>query len=248
MTMSRWTEVKIETGPDSVAVVRLDAPERRNALTGAMARELTAAVESVGRSSYSALVLTGTTEAFCAGADVALLERVAGGAPDALEDLRAIYRTFEALDACPLGTVAAICGPAVGAGLNLALACDVRVVGDNAYLRSMFVANDIHPAGNHLRRLLQVGGEQLALYMGAFDQPVRGASAVAAGLAVAALPPQEVESHALRIASGAAANSELTRLIKSSVRAVAEMADDAASALEAERQLASLRSIPLIDR
>jgi enoyl-CoA hydratase len=223
-------------------VIRMDAPERRNALTGAMARELTAAVEGIGETSYCALVLVGTTEAFCAGADVELLKRVAGGAPDALEDLRAIYRTFEVLDACPLATVAAICGPAVGAGLNLALACDVRVVGDNAYLRSMFVANNIHPAGNHLRRLLKVGGEQLAVYLAMLDQPIRGASAVATGLAVAALPAQDVESHALRIASGAAANSKLSRQIKSSVRAAAAMADGAASVFEAELQLASLRS------
>ena len=79
------------------------------------------------------------------------------------------------------------------------------------------------------------------MYMAALDQPIRGAAAVTAGLAVAALPAQEVEAHALSIARGAARRPELARLIKSSVRAVAGMTDDAASRLEGERQLASLR-------
>ena len=83
-----------------------------------------------------------------AGADVELLKLVADGSPEALDDLRAIYQAFEALDRCALPTVAAICGPAVGAGLNLALACDVRIVPRTTrILRSMFVANgSIRPA------------------------------------------------------------------------------------------------------
>jgi hypothetical protein len=64
---------------------------------------------------------------------------------------------------------------------------------------------------------------------------------VTAGLAVAALPAQEVEAHALSIACGVARHPELARLIKSSVRAVAGMTEDAASRLEGERQLASLQ-------
>ena len=138
-------------------------------------------------------------------------------------------------------TVAALCGPAVGAGLNLALACDVRIVGDNAFLRSMFVANSIHPAGGHLAMLRDLGSSSLAIRMAAFDQPLDAAGAVAAGIAVGPYDPAAVESEALRFANHAAARPRLAREIKRSVAAIADLDATQAAELEAKAQAASLR-------
>lgn len=127
---------------DRVAVVTLRRPERRNALSLELATELTDAVTAAGgRADVHAVVITGSGGAFCAGADRAVLADA-----DATK-LRAVYGAFHAVRACPVPTVAAIDGPAVGAGFNLALAADLRLVTPGALLDSRFLAIPVHPGG-----------------------------------------------------------------------------------------------------
>ncbi|MCZ4492382.1 MAG: Enoyl-CoA hydratase/isomerase [Conexibacter sp.] len=236
-------EVRIEREHDGVALVRLMAPDRKNALVGDMARELLAALaEADADDSVGAVVISGGEDAFCAGAHRGLLAAVgAGDDPQAQVDIQAVYAIFDAVRRLRAPSIAAVCGPAVGAGLNLALACGVRLAGDNAFLRSMFVGNDIHPAGGHLRMLRDIGGRSLAVRMAVLDEPLGAAAAVAAGLAIGPYPPADVEAAAIRLARHAAAKPSLARWINGSVDDVIGLTDNAAAQFEAEAQGRSLR-------
>lgn len=109
---------------DQVAVVTIDRPERRNALHLEALEELHAAVVEAVDTGARALVLTGASGHFCAGADLTELEDV-GFTQRLAEVLRH-------LAAVPVTTVAAVEGSCMGLGMQLALACDVRVVADTA--------------------------------------------------------------------------------------------------------------------
>lgn len=228
---------------EGLALLRLCAPERKNAFTGELARELTAELRRLDDDpDIGAIVLSGGPEAFCAGAHRELLRDAGRGDAAALSDLQAVYGVFSTLWDLTLPTVAAVCGAAVGAGLNLALACDVRMLGDNAYLRSMFVANSIHPAGGNLRMLVELGGRELATLMSVLDRPLRGAEAAAAGLGLGPFPAADLEQEALSLAAGAAANPGLSRRMMASLEAVAELPLEMAAALEAKAQEETLRA------
>lgn len=236
-------EVRIEREHEALALVRLMAPERRNALTGDMAREMYAALAEIDADdNVGAIVISGGEDAFSAGAHRELLAAVSAGEdPRARLDLQAVYLLIEAVRRLRPPTIAAVCGPAVGAGLNLALACGVRLVGDNALLRSMFVSNGIHPAGGHLRMLRDIGGRSLAVRMAVLDEPLAAPAAVAAGLALGPYRSSEVEATAIRLARHAAARPSLARWINGSVEDVADLTDAAAAQVEAEAQKQSLQ-------
>lgn len=237
------TEIAVERLAEGVAAIRLHAPARKNAFVGTMARDLIAAVREVDLADdIGAVVITGGVDAFCAGAHRDLLTAVAAGDPSAVADIEDVYEVFDAVRAMGTPTIAAVCGPAVGAGLNLALACGVRLAGDNAYLRSMFVANGIHPAGGHLRMLQEIGGRSLAVRMSVFDRALDADAAVAAGLAIATYPAGDVEGEAVALARDAARRPGLARWINRSIARVEQLDVDAASALEAAAQRQTLQA------
>lgn len=107
----------------AVAVLTVDDPDRKNALSPEM---VDAIVETVGRlgadPSVGALVVTGAGSAFCSGADLGNLVRLTAAEGGDPTEVREIYNGFLAFWNCPLPTIAAVNGPAVGAGMNLALA------------------------------------------------------------------------------------------------------------------------------
>ncbi len=109
---------------EQVAVLTLDRPERRNALTLEALEELHAAVVEALDSGARAVVLTGAGGHFCAGADLTELEDVSF--------TQRLAEVLEHLAAVPVLTVAAVEGSCMGLGMQLALACDVRVVADSA--------------------------------------------------------------------------------------------------------------------
>ena len=195
------TEILIEHPAPGVALVRLCAPERKNALTGDSARALRDALASVGSDpDVGAMVLAGVDNAFCAGAHRELLTAVGRGEPQAREDIDVVYDLFEVMRNSPVPIIAAVRGAAVGAGLNLVLAADVRVVAEDAYLRSMFVANGIHPGGAHLKMLDGIGGREATTLLAVLDEPVSGAEFARRGWATEALPAADVEERAVALA------------------------------------------------
>jgi enoyl-CoA hydratase len=167
---------------DGVALLTVSDPARRNALTVDLSNELAAAVAGCERDeSIGALVVTGAPPAFCAGGDLGTLADAGKSGSD--HDLRRIYEGFLAVARCSLPTVAAVNGPAVGAGLNLALACDVRLAGPAARFDARFLTLGIHPGGGVTWLLQRAVGPQAAAAMMLFNEVWDGTEAVRTGLA-----------------------------------------------------------------
>ena len=142
---------------DRVALITVNDPDRRNAVTGDISAGLRAAVARAdGDPDVHAVVVTGAGSAFCAGADLSAL---GSAEPDGLKQL---YDGFLAVADCALPTIAAVNGPAVGAGLNLALACDVRIAGPRALFDARFQKLGIHPGGGMTWMLQRAAGPEVA--------------------------------------------------------------------------------------
>ena len=227
---------------ERVAVLTLDDPDRRNALTAELVGEIVAAIGRLeGDEGVGALVVTGTPPAFCSGADVGALGAISGGAEDR-GALPSIYDGFLCVYRCTLPTVAAVNGPAVGAGLNLALACDVRVAGPSARFDCRFARIGLHPGGGHTRLLTDAVGGQAAAAMVLAGESPDGSRAAEIGLAWACVEDADLLDEATCLAARAAdLPRELARRVKASLRETPRLASlDDAVALELERQRWSL--------
>lgn len=227
--------VRTEIGA-RVAIVTLDDPGRRNALTLPMVEELAAAFDTIEAGDVGAVVVTGAAPAFCAGADLSDL-----GA-SRRDGLRRIYEGFLRVARCPLPTVAAVNGAAVGAGMNLALACDVRLASDNARFDTRFLHLGIHPGGGHTWMLRRIAGPQTAAAAVLFGEVLDGAAAERAGLVWRTVEPGALLASAHDLAArAAAAPSELVRRTKATIAAMAGVATHAEAVdVELEAQLWSM--------
>ncbi|EWM15495.1 enoyl-CoA hydratase [Kutzneria sp. 744] len=228
---------------DRVAVLTVHDPDRRNALNLALATELAEAVRACEADEETgAIVVTGTSPAFCAGADLTAL----GEARE--QGLRDIYAGFLAVANCSLPTVAAVNGAAVGAGLNLALACDVRLAGARAKFDARFLQLGIHPGGGMTWMLQRIVGPQQAAAMTLFSQVYDAQAALRAGLVLDVV--EDVVEQAVQLAAKAAdAPRDLVIATKRTMRATAA-ADAHADAVELEirPQLESIDSPAFAER
>jgi len=229
---------------DAVAVVSLVDRERRNALSLPMVAGIIAAFDELeGDDSIGAAVVTGEPPAFCSGADTASLGRLAG-TDDAVErgSIVTVYDAFLRVLRSPLPTIAAVNGPAVGAGFNLALACDLRLVGLTARFDSRFLRIGLHPGGGHLWLLERAVGPQAAAACVLFGERIDAARAIEIGLAWSRHPDAELLDAAVALAARAASVPKpLSGRTKASLRAVPWQPDfGAAVATELEAQTWSL--------
>jgi enoyl-CoA hydratase len=207
-----------------VALITIDEPATRNALTGASARELIRRLDEVAaQATAGALVLRGAGGQFCSGADRRLLAaaRERPWDPEITATLSAVYESFAALAAMPVPTIAAIRGAAVGAGLNLALAADVRIAARDARLLSGFLRIGLHPGGGHFTLLDRVAGPQAAVAMTLLGEQVTGDRLVELGLAWEVLDDDQVEPRAMELA-GRVTDPELAREATATFRAQAQ--------------------------
>ncbi|HEY3736702.1 MAG TPA: enoyl-CoA hydratase-related protein [Jatrophihabitans sp.] len=239
------TEVLYEVN-EGVALITLNAPERRNAISVEMATAMAAAAHEAGNDpAVGALVITGG-EHFCAGAVRAVL---ADNANDPAEDvayrnLETLYASFTTVGTVPVPTVSAVRGFAVGAGLNLTLATDLRIVSATARLRPGFQQIGLHPGGGHFTLLNRVAGREAAAALGLFGQEVTGERAVELGMAWAAYEDGEVLDQALAIAGKVATDPALARRVCSAFRrqtVPGGVAWDVAVDMERSPQMWSLR-------
>ncbi len=237
------TRIDLEIA-DGRAWITLDGPKQRNALNPDSAAKLIAVCEQIDADeSVGVTVLTGTDPAFSSGADRAHLTRLRSAAPDEVyEGLEAVYAAFCRFGELATPTVAAVNGAAVGAGMNLALAADIRVMANSAVLASGFAGIGLHPGGGHLHLLARAGGPALAAAMGVFAQSVDAQRAVATGLAWAAVAPEDMRSTITEMTAHLAADPALARALAASLRrTVFDMADwDRAVEVERARQMWSL--------
>ncbi|HZC12566.1 MAG TPA: enoyl-CoA hydratase-related protein [Thermoleophilaceae bacterium] len=240
-------EISLERRDNGLALLTLDAPERRNALTLAMAGELVAACEELDAdASVGAVVVRGAEGFFCAGADRATLAAAGRDPadPEVYAGLGAIYRSFARVGEMEAPTVAAVRGGAVGAGLNLMLAADLRIVGRDARIVSGFLPIGLHPGGGHGALLGRTGIREAAAAMALFGERIEGERAAELGLAWAAVDDADVEETAIELAARAGADPELARRTAASLRTVlGPPALPWAAALELERasQMWSMR-------
>jgi enoyl-CoA hydratase len=208
---------------DGVAVITLNAPARRNALTLAMAQELVAACEEVDTdASIGAVVVRAEGAYFCAGGDRATLGAAGRDPadPETYAGMGAIYRSFARVGELAPPTVAAVTGGAVGAGMNLVMATDIRIVARTARLASGFLPIGLHPGGGHGALLGRTGAREAAAAMALFGEAIDGERAAQVGLAWQAVDEGDVDTRAIELATRAAADPELARKTAASLRTV----------------------------
>ena len=229
---------------DRVAVLTLDDPERRNALSAEMVDQIVDAVRAVETDDgVGALVITGAPPAFCSGADRGNLDRLheaKGGDPGEVRD---IYEGFLSIRDCPLPTVAAVNGPAVGAGFNLAMCCDSILVAESAFFEPGFTRIGIHPGGGHTWMLERIAGPVAAASVALFGERVHPERAVEIGLAWRVVSDDQLLDDAVTMASRAAnLPGALGRDLKATLREVPWQADfESAVQTELGRQKQSFR-------
>jgi enoyl-CoA hydratase len=202
---------------ERVAVVTLDDPDRRNALNATMVGEIVTAFDELeADDGVGAVVVTGTAPAFCAGADLGNLGEAKR------EGLLAIYEGFLRVGRSSLPTLAAVNGAAVGAGMNLALVCDVRVAARRARFDTRFIDLGLHPGGGHTWMLRNAVGPHAAAAMVLFGQVLDGEEAERRGLVWRCVDDDALLEESVAIAARAASGpKELVTEVKASLRDMA---------------------------
>ena len=204
-----------------VAVLSLCAPDRRNALTPGMAADLVIACDEVDANpSVGAVVVRGEGGYFCAGAH---RDTLSGAGADPLGEpahssLSIVYRSFVRVGELEAPVIAAVRGAAVGAGVNLAFAADLRVVATDARILPGFQRIGLHPGGGFFVLSGRLAGREATAAMGLFGEEVSGRRAAELGLAWEAVPDEQVEDLAMELARRAAADPELSRRAARSLR------------------------------
>ena len=198
--------------------------------------------------SIAAVVVTGAPPAFCAGADLSHLGQAGRGSEGG--GLRSVYEGFLRVQRSPLATVAAVNGAAVGAGVNLALACDVRIVGRSARFDTRFLQLGLHPGGGHTWMMSRLLGPQAAAATVIFGDVLDGEAAERRGLAWRCVDDKSLLEDALAFAAKAAsAPPALARRVKQTLRQVATITSpDEAVSVELEAQLWSMQQPDFAER
>src|SRR5688500_3560292 len=230
---------------DRAATITLNDPARRDAINLALNDELIAAiVEIESRDDVGAIILTGAPPAFCAGADLEDLKNSRHR-----DSLGKIYAGFLRLAHTPLPTVAAVNGAAVGAGMNMALACDVILAGRSARFDTRFMQIGIHPGGGHTWRLRRITDHQTVMAMVLFGDAVDGARAADIGLAWRCIDDADLLDAATAMASRAASfPRELTSRTKATIQQLQVIdTSEQAVAHELEPQAWSMDQPPFLE-
>jgi enoyl-CoA hydratase len=244
------TQVHLEVA-DAVAIITLDGRPTRNALDHRAALEVVRLCDVINNDpTIGAAVIRGEGTAFCSGADRGVLAEIAKQPASSANvlALSQIYEAFVKVGTLAVPTIAAIGGDVVGAGMNLALATDVRLMAEHAKWNSGFLRIGLHPGGGHFALLGRVVGRDAAAAIGLFGQSVDAERALQLGLAWAVVGAEQLDDRCLTMAKNVAMNPALARSAVLSMRT--ELGPPAMTwqgALEAERgrQMWSLLESPL---
>jgi enoyl-CoA hydratase len=181
-----------------------------------MVADILSAMDDVENdSAIGAIVVTGAAPAFCAGAN---LGNLATATPESLSN---IYEGFLRIARSPLPTIAAVNGAAVGAGMNLALGCDVRIAARRAKFDTRFLQIGIHPGGGHTWMLRRIAGPQATMATVIFGEILDGAEAERVGLVWKCVDDEALLATAHEMAARAAsAPRELLKVTKETIQAM----------------------------
>lgn len=239
-------ETLIFSVADGIATITLNRPEKRNAFTDAMLDRWEAAlVEAQRDPAIRAVILTGAGASFCSGGDVSEMGNTGMTAARIRERLHAgAQRIPRAMAALEKPTIAAINGAATGAGLDMALMCDIRFAAESARMAETYVRVGLIPGAGGAWLLPRIVGMAKALEMFWAAQPVDAAEALRIGLVNRVLPDAELMPAARSFAAAVAAGPPLSmRLIKrlahgGATRSFLDALDDAAEAMTEVRSSA----------
>ena len=246
--MSEFTKLRLERRDDGVRVLTLTDPDKRNAIGPDMREELVAVgSELAGDADARCLVVAGEGTAFCAGADLGAIFDVDGATPSAMRARQlSYYDSFLALRDLAYPTIAAVQGPAVGAGLNLALVCDIVVAGPDARFGVTFAKLGLHPGGGCTYFLTRRLGPGRALRTILLGRTLGGEEAYAQGVAdeLADDPLASALATAERVAK---LEPSLARDMKQAVRLGATGSFEATVGFESYAQAATAFNPGVID-
>ena len=204
-----------------IAVITFNLPERRNSMSEAMTASWPRLMQDLKEDqSLAAVVVTGAGSAFNAGGDRSWIVSEPGAS---VSDLRlrmlAFYRSWLSIKTLEVPTIAAINGPAIGAGFALALACDIRYIAEDAKVGVPFTGLGLHPGMATTWSLPNVAGSAVARDLLLTGRIVKGAEAVTLGLASLCAPADEVLDRALDAARRIAGTAPVaTRLLVTALR------------------------------
>lgn len=204
--MGPTVELQVEAG---VAVLTLNDVPRKNAMSPELGDALAARVgELLGHPEVRAVVLTGAGGAFSAGGDLAMLDQLRSlPFEEARRFMLSFYARYLSVLDVRVPVIAAIEGPAIGAGLCVALACDLVIVGEDSKLALNFVQLGLHPGMGATYLVPRKVGAQRAAELLLTGRRFEGREAQTLGLALEAVPAKDVLPRAMalakRIASGA---------------------------------------------
>jgi len=208
----------LESHEDGITTLTFNDPDHLNAMTRAMGEAFADRVATLARrDDLRAVVLTGAGRAFSAGGDFQMLTDLAedGRARPGLarrpirDTMNSFYKLFLSVRQLPCPTLAALNGAAIGAGFCVSLACDIRVVADDAKLGLNFTKLGVQPGMAATWTLPRLIGPALAAELLYTSRLIRGAEAAGLGLANRSVPRDEVLPTTLGIAAEIAACAPL---------------------------------------
>jgi enoyl-CoA hydratase/carnithine racemase len=166
----------------AVATIQLNRPEKKNSLNERMRLELEAFLEEIAqKEAVRAVIITGGTEIFCAGADISEIEGT-NSAEAAYRHAREFQLLFDQVESLPQPVIAAVSGYALGGGCELALAADFRIASDTARFGLPEIKIGAFPGGGGTQRLARLIGVAKAKEMILTGDPISAQEALAIGL------------------------------------------------------------------
>jgi len=209
-----------------VVIARFNRPDERNTITEASHSEDIVAfcAEMTRDSSVRAIVLTGAGKAFCAGGNVKMMHDRSGMFGGTPFEIRNSYRTTvqmigPALSELEVPVIAAINGPAIGLGLDIACMCDIRLMSETAIVAESYVKLGIIPGGGGGWLLPRLIGQQRAALMTLTGDALNAATALEYGLVAEVVPADKLLERAVDLATKIAANpGHATRMAKRLMR------------------------------
>lgn len=233
----------------AIAILTLDDPARKNAMTPALGEALAARVaELKDDGSVRVVVLRGAGGAFSGGGDLAMLERLRGETKEASKAfMLGFYASYLSILDLPMPTLAVVEGAAIGAGLCVALACDLVLVEDDAKLAVNFASLGLHPGMGATYLLPRRAGAQRAAELLLTGRRFDGRAAASYGLALEALPKADLHARAKALAESLANSAPLVTTALKRELGVDRGALQAALETEASEQAISYASADLAE-
>lgn len=242
------TQLRLEMPYDGVAVLTLDNPAQRNAMSEEMTSSWVRAVDALAAdSSVRVVVVTGAGSAFCAGGDTAWIASEPDAEVDRLRTrMIGFYRAWLRIRDLEVPTIAAVNGPAIGAGLCVALACDLRYAASSAGLAAPFVRLGMAPGMAATYLLPNVVGEAHARELLLTGRTVDAPEALALGLVSRVFEADGFDEAVLQAARSIAATAPIpSRYTKLALRDGGHASFDAALQWEALAQPVTLATADL---